>query len=342
LLLQSFEVSGFSVRLVSGIYYFNNLVTITDGTLTGNDMATIIQLNTLGHIYSGPLLAVGSKGVIRNLSVANSGADAITVAGGVAEWWLMDLFFSGNTGWCIHHTPTGPSHGRIRGIRGTGGGSPNGGGILIDGGGGAAVTTEVNIYDIDIQGCTTFSVLECSSVTDVLCSKLNGSLNNVNISPALLVQGPSQTVHMLEVDVGGSTAGPAVLVVQANAGGSPTDCIFTGKVQQGAIGTLVSDASARLSFTDWYCTRNQGDGFKSTGNGAFNTLTKYTGNQNNLAAGVAYDVNVTSTAHWLIDGMRGVSGAVTANRNIMLAGNHVSPVNDPAGTTTAGFAPAGW
>jgi len=332
--------AGTSVLLGAGTYQLSAQLTVAGATLAGQDMATVIQ--PFGG-YAGPLLACGAKGVIRNLSVLNGGADAITIAAGIAECWLEDLYFASNAGRCINATITAPAHLRIRGIRGTGGGSANGGGIALNGGTGAAVTCEAAIHDIDIQGLLTSGVLECTGVTDVLADKINGSQAATNTAAALLVSGACQTVHMLGVDCGGSPLGPAVLVVQKGAAAlSPTDCIFTGKVQQGAVGTIVSDASARLSFPDWYCTRNQGDGFQASNTGAFNTLTNYLGNQNNLALGVAYDANFTSTGHWLVDGMRGVSGAVTANRNITLAGNHVTVVNDPAGTTVAGNAPAGW
>jgi hypothetical protein len=330
---------GGSVCLLPGTFQLNALVTVTGQTLCGLDMATVIQP---GGGYAGPLLAAGAKGVIRNLSVEGSGSDAITVAGGIAEWWLTDLYFSSNAGFCINATPTGPAHGRIRGIRGAGGGAANGGGIAINGGTGGAVTAEVNIYDIDIQGLTTSEVLFLSAVTDVLVSQVNGSIAGASVVNGITVQGACQTCQITEVDVGGGL-GTGVAVFRAAGGNSPTDCLIQGKLQSGAVGLVVNDGTARSRFyVD--CTRQQGDGAQFNGSGSANKLM-FMGNLNNQAAGVAYDINSTSSAHVFIDapqyGTPG-GGAVTANLNCTIAGNHVTHSNPPAGSTSAGFAPAGW
>ena len=333
-----------SADLVPGTYELSAQLPVAGATLQGCDMASIIK--PFGG-YAGALLAAGAKGAVRNLSLENCGANAIEITSGIAETWLEDLYFASNTGNCIHSLVTAPLHGRIRGIRGAGGGGANGGGIFLNGGTGAAVTCEVNIYDIDIQGCLTQSVLHFLSLTDVLVWGVNGSLDPANTNNALYIEGACQTVHLLGLDVGintgGTPSGPAVLMIEQGTGNAaPTDCVFNGKVQRGAVGCIVNDASARLSFTDFYATRCQGDGFQANNTGAFNTLTNFLGNGNNAAAGTAYDVNITNTGHWLVDGMRGVSSGVTKNRNITQALNHVTVVNDPAGTTTAGNAPAGW
>lgn len=325
------------VMLTPGTFSVNGLVTVAGATLSGADMATVMQP---GGGYAGPLLAAGSKGVIRNLSVENSGSDAITVAGGISEWWLTELFFAGNTGSCINATITGPAHGRIRGIRGAGGASANGGGIRLDAGTGGAVTAEVNIYDIDIQGCTASEVLFASSVTDVLADVINGSMKAGVVSSAITIQGACQTVHLRGIDVGGPGASGVTAVFKAAGANSPTDCLLEGKLQAGNVGLLVSDSTARCRF-DVQATRNQTDGVQFNGTGAFNVLLPMC-NQNNLAAVIAYDVNITSTAHVWIERPQWASPAVTANLNIALAGNHVTSTQEPAGSTHAGNAQAGW
>ena len=346
--LDSVISAGFgSADLMPGTYELSAQLPVSGATLQGCDMATVIR--PFGG-YAGSLFAAGSKGSIRNLAVQNCLANAIEILPGISESWLLDLYFASNVGYCIHGVVTAPIHGRIRGIRGAGGGSANGGGIFLNGGTGNAVTCEMNISDIDIQNCLTNEVLHFLSVTDCLVSKVNGSNAPANTNNVLYVEGACQTVHLLGLDCGvnsgGTPSGPAVLMfAQGTGNNSPTDCIANGKVQSGAVGCIVNDASARISITDLYATRCQSDGFQANNTGAFNVLTKYLGNQNGLGlpgVGTAYDASITNTGHWLIDGMRGVSAGVTKNRNITQALNHVTVINDPAGTTTAGNAPAGW
>lgn len=332
-----------SVLLLPGTYYLNSQITVAGNTLAGCDMATVIRPNTTGAPYTGPLLAAGNKGAISNLSVQSSGSDAITVAGGISEVWLTDLYFESNTGLCINWTVTGTTHGRIRGIRSAGGGAASGGGIAINGGTAGGHAAEINIYDVDIQNCQTSEVIFLSAVTDVTVDVVNGSIAAGKAANAITIQGACQTCHLDNLDVGGSSAGTGVCVVQAAGGNSPSDIWVQGKLQTGAVGLVVNDAVARSRFyVD--CTRNQGDGAQFNGTGQVNKLM-FMGNLNNQAAGVAYDINVTSSAHVYIDAPQYGSpggGAVTANLNVAIAGNHVSHAGAPAGSTTAGNAPAGW
>ena len=338
----NFALNLGSVQLCEGTYYLNGQVTISNGMLAGCGYATIIRNPTTGAGYAGPLLAAGAKSWITGLTVSNSGSDAITVAGGIAEWWLTDLNFASNTGYCINATITGPAHGRIRGIRGQGGGAANGGGIFLNGGSGGAITAEVNLYDIDIQNCQTASVLNCSAVTDIRCAgPLNGSIASGVAVPAIHVQGACQSINIGDVDVGGGA--PGVLVVEGLGGNSPSEIqIGPGVVQNGGgAGVIVSDSSARIWFDRLMSKRNQGDGWLWGGTGAFNRMSGCGGNLNNQAAGVAYDVESTSSAHILNDGFSYVSGGVTAGRNLA-AGNHYTEANPPSSITTVGAAPGGW
>lgn len=332
-----------SVQLTPGTFYLNSQVTVAGTTLAGSGFATVIRPNTTGGAYAGALLAAGAKSWITGLTVSNSGSDAITVAGGIAEWWLTDLNFASNAGWCINATITGPAHGRIRGPRGQGGSAGNGGGLALNGGTGGAVTAEVNLSDIDIQNCTATEVIFCSAVTDVLCpGPVNGSIKSGVAANGITIQGACQTVHLLGLDVGGGT-GTGVCVVKAAGGSSPSDIRIGGKLQSGQVGLVVNDGVAGSRF-EVDCTRNQGDGAQFNGTGGANKLLLMA-NLNNQAAGTAYDCNVTSSAHLYIDSPQYRTpggGAVTANLNITIAGNHVTHKDPPAGTTTAGNAPAGW
>lgn len=327
-----------SADLTPGIFLLSADLVPAGASLTGLDMATVLSPYLT---YAGVLATVSAKGSIRNLSFQGGGTDAVQVSSGIAEWWLEDLYFASNTGLCINAPSiTGATHGRIRGIRGAGGSSANGGGIALNGGTAGAITAEINISDIDIQNCTASEVLFLSAVTDVLVNKVNGSIKSGVSANGITVQGACQTIELRELDVGGGS-GTGVLVFQKAGTNSPSDVFAEGKVQDGAIGCVVADASARLTLQMW-ADRNQGDGFQLTNTGAFNVLDKCGGNNNNQAAGTAYDLNITSTGHWLVDSFRGVSGGVTANRNITSATNHVTVVNDPSGTTTAGNTPGGW
>ena len=208
--------SGIAVLLTPGMFFLNAQVTVAGAELAGCGIATVIRPGTG---YAGALLAAGAKGSIRNLTVSNSGSDAITVAGGVAEWWLEDLNFASNAGWCVNATITGAAHGRIRGIRGQGGGAANGGGINLDGGTGGAITAEVNLYDIDVQNLQANPVLRLSAVTDIRCDgPLNGSVGAGVAASCILVQGACQSCDLGSIDVGGGAAA-GVLVVQ-DAGGT--------------------------------------------------------------------------------------------------------------------------
>lgn len=329
--------------LTPGQFYLSSQVTVAGTELAGCGMGTVISPGTG---YAGALLAAGAKGSIRNLTVQGSGSDAITVAGGVAEWWLHELNFASNTGFCVNATITGPAHGDIRHIRGQGGGAANGGGIRIDGGTGGAITAEINIDDIDIQNCLTSAVLYLSAVTDIrFPGAFNGSCAGTNTSAgAIQVQGACQSINLGDIDVGagGCTAG---LLVQDAGGFSPSEVQFgPGVLQSGAgAGVIVSGGAARLSFDRLWAKRFQGDGWLLTNTGAFNRMSGCGGNLNNQAAWVAYDVDVAApgTGHWLNDGFSYVSGGVTAGRSLV-AGNHYTEASPPSALTTAGAAPGGW
>lgn len=329
-----------AIILMPGTFYLNGQFTAASIDLSGFDMQTIVRPNTTGTPYTGALLAAGNNGTIRNLQIANSGGDAITVAGGISNVWLTDLFFTTNTGNCINWTVTGAAHGRIRGIRGGKVGSSNGGGIRIDGGTGTVKVAIINIYDVDIQQCNASEVLFLSAVSDVLVNQVNGAIASGTAANAITVQGQCTTCYIDNVDVGGSSSGTGVAVFQAAGGNFPSDCRIEGKLQAGAVGLVVNDGTARCMF-DVVCSNNQGDGAQFNGNGVVNKL-RFAGNINNQAAGVAYDINVTSTVHLLVEAPQATGGAVTANCNITLAGNHVSVNNVPAGFTFAGNAQAGW
>ena len=332
--------SGIAVLLTPGTFFLNAQVTVAGAELAGCGIATVIKPGTG---YAGALLAAGAKGSIRNLTVSNSGSDAITVAGGVAEWWLEDLNFASNAGWCVNATITGAAHGRIRGIRGQGGGAANGGGINLDGGTGGAITAEVNLYDIDVQNLQANPVLRLSAVTDIRCDgPLNGSVGAGVAASCILVQGACQSCDLGSIDVGGGAAA-GVLVVQDAGGNSPSEIQFgPGVVQSGGgAGVIVSGGAARLWFDRLMSKRMQGDGWLLTNTGAFNRMSGCGGNLNNQAAGVAYDVDVAGTGHWLNDGFSYVSGGVTAGRSLV-AGNHYTEANPPSSLTSVGAAPGGW
>jgi hypothetical protein len=332
--------AGFSARLLPGGFFLDTEVTVAGAALEGSGTTTIIQP---GFGYGGALLAAGSNSAIRNLFIKNSSSDAITVAGGVSEWWLENLRFSGNTGLCVNATVTGPTHGDIHHIRGDGGGAANGGGIFINGGTGGAITCEINVSDIDIQGCLTAPVYHLACVTDVNCAgPFNGSVAAGSGVNAIAVEGACQNCDLGPLDVGGSTTA-AVLRIFKGAGVNSPSQIHAGPgvVQQGAIGVEVDDASARLDFDRVWATRNQDDGWLWQGTGADNTMTNCGGNNNNLSGAGAYDVDVTGSVHLLNDGFRYVSGGVTAGRNLTV-GNHYTEANPPSSLTTAGAVPGGW
>ena len=109
----------------------------------------------------------------------------------------------------------------------------------------------------------------------------------------------------------------------------------------GGAGVIVSGGAARLWFDRLMSKRMQGDGWLLTNTGAFNRMSGCGGNLNNQAAGVAYDVDVAGTGHWLNDGFSYVSGGVTAGRSLV-AGNHYTEANPPSSLTSVGAAPGGW
>jgi len=111
--------------------------------------------------------------------------------------------------------------------------------------------------------------------------------------------------------------------------------------QEGGVGVVVDGGTARCMWTACSAQRNQGDGWQWNGTGTYLASFGCFGNNNNQAGGVAYDSDITSTAHVGQFGFGYLSGAVTAGRNITAAGNHVTD-SQPSGLTSAGNAPAGW
>lgn len=339
------SVPGANVVLMGGTFWFSAPVGWTDGILSGSgDFATTIVPGTLWP-GSGALLEPGSNVTIENLRgyggsgtrSANPVADFIAPQAG-ADWITVSNircdFMNGSV---FNGAPSQGIHWDLTGIRG----EHDGGGIRIDNGTGSSVTAEVNIVRCNIQNCETGEVLFLSSVTDVLVSVLNGSIKAGAAVNGITVQGACQTIQLLALDVGGG-AGTGMLVLKAAGTSSPSDVIVTGKLQSGQAGVVVNDSCARIQLTNVQATRNKGDGFQWNGTGAFNTMTACEGNNNNQAAGTAYDVNVTSTAHICNTAFAYVSGGVTAGRNLTSATNHYTEVSPPSSLTTAGNAPGGW
>src|SRR5258708_25129477 len=92
--LNAALAAGAVVLAPGATFLLSGQLTVAGAELAGSGMSSVIK-PTGG--YAGPLLAAGTKGAIRNLSVENSGADAITVAGGGSEWWLAHPFLSRKT-----------------------------------------------------------------------------------------------------------------------------------------------------------------------------------------------------------------------------------------------------
>ena len=333
------------VVLGQGTFYLSQPVSWANAELSGFGFDTTIQP---GSLWSGAaLLEPGNNSGIRNITgyggsntrSSNPAANFIQTQAGITWWQIQDIRCQYMNGWVISCVPAQGSHGTVRSIKG----EHNGGGISINNGTGSAVTTEINVYDVDLQNCETNEILFLSAVTDVLCiGPLNGSVLSGAAVNGVTVQGPCQTCFLGWLDIGGGS-GTGVLVFQSTTGGSPSEIeVGPGTVQQGQAGVVVNNASTRLYFHGLWAKANQTDGFQVNGTGAFIVLEGCGGNTNNAAAGTAYDVNVTSTAHVLNQGFRYVSGSVTAGRNLTSAGNHYTEANPPSSLTTAGNAPGGW
>jgi hypothetical protein len=337
--------AGLSVLLTPGVFYTSTPIGWTDADLIGCGDCTQIQP---GSAWAGAaVLEPGSGAGIRDLQIyggtntrsANPAANAVQLAAGAQFWRVHDVLFNYVNGWCVYGAPVSGSHGSIRAPRG----EHNGGGIAADNGTAANVAAEWSIESIDLQNCETNPILYCSDVTDILVggAPMNGSILAAAAVDAIDIVGTCQTIIINGIDVGGSSAGNGLAFI-ANATGSPTECeVGPGTVQNASVGVVVGGASARLAFDRVWAKHSQTDGWQLNNTGAGNVMSGCGGNTNNASAGTGYDVNDTSTGHWLNDGFRYISGGVTAGRNLA-AGNHYTEANPPSSITTAGSAPGGW
>lgn len=335
---------GSSVLLTQGTFYLPVPVAWANASLTGvGDDTTIVPA---AGFTGTAILQPGSNSQVLNLAgyggssvrSENPAAHFIQVQTGATFWRCTEIRCQYVNGLIISCDPATGSHGTVRNIRG----EHCNGGVAINHGAGAAVVAEVNISDMDVQNCEVNEVLLLQAVTDVLCvGPVNGSVLGGVAANCVTVSGPCETCLLLGLDVGGG-AGAGVLVFQATAGGSPAEIeIGPGTVQQGNVGVVVDGASTRLYFHGLWAKANQTDGWQLNNTGSGCEMTGCGGNTNNASAGTGYDVNDTTTGHWLNNGFRYVSGAVTAGR-FLAAGNHYTEANAPASMTTAGAAPGGW
>lgn len=341
---QALGASG-SVLLLPGVWNFAQPLLWDDCELVGCGDETILQPGTAwpGLSAGEAILQPHANASIDNLAgyggsntrSANPSADFIAPAAGASFWKATRIRCDRMNGRALYVAPSTGSHGTVTTIKG----EHNGAGLWFDNGTGSSVTAECNVHDVDLQNCETGEVLFLSAVTDVLISKVNGSIAAGAAVNAATVQGSCQTCHLTGLDLGGGN-GTAIMALKQAGVSSPTDCLVEGKLQEGNIGLIVRDSTARCDFHVW-CTRNQGDNIRSDGTGAFLRFWPQM-NLGNLGGGTGYDFSVLSTAHCLIADPGYASGGVTANLNIALAGNHVTEVNPPSGRTTAGSPPAGW
>jgi len=336
--------AGNTAVLSQGTYYLSQPLSWANAQLLGTGDDCTIQP---GSSWAGAaLLEPGANTAIMNLAgyggsttrSGNPAANFIQLQAGAQFWRVEDILSNYMNGIVVQCAPTAGSHGTIRCVKG----EHNAGGIRIDNGTAVNVTAEINITDIDLQNCETGEILYLSDVTDVLVAgPMNGSILSGAAVNGITVTGTCQTCLLSNLDIG-TGSGTGMLVFSANATGSPTEIeVGPGTLQQGAVGVVVNGASARLAFRDVWAKGNQGDGWQFNGTGAGIVLTGCGGNGNNAAAGVAYDMNVTSTAHILNQGFRYISTGVTDGR-FLAAGNHYTEGFPPAALTSAGAAPGGW
>lgn len=335
------------VRLVPGVDYqcFTGIQVPASGILSGGPgsrlvpqagLATSLVTLTGNNSRATGFQCWGGSGT----TGSNPAVDAVTPAPGVVRWWVEDILVLNMNGFAVSAVPTGATHGTIRAIKA----SNNRGGISVH----AATTQPVQVAldDIDMQSLNGAEGLTLLNVTDVLAARVNIGMTDGGSFPAVRLQGSCQTCLFDSLDVGGpGTAGVAALLMQSSAGASPTEIAFTGSTfQQAGIGVQVNDTCARIRFTGCMAKRNLGDGWQFNGTGAAVGLSLCGGNTNNQAAGTAYDVNVTSTAHVGLLGFAYSSTGVTAARNITSVSNNVtdSTPTFPSGLGTAGQAPGGW
>ncbi len=343
--------SGYGeVVLLPGTFYINSTITIPgDCTLSGSGTCTILR-PAAG--ITGPMIEFsGYNTMARDVQVdgggsttsSNPAADVFSPAPGAARWWLQNVDVNYCNGWVLNPAPvTGPLHGSVQSVQGTN----NAGGIRISGG--TSTGGQVNISDVNLQSCQASEALYLSDITDVSVSDFNASVAGAARVPAVHLSGSCQAVMMRGMNAGVTgtpTAGVGVLLVEASGSSSPTEIDISGSVfQAGGVGVIVNGTSARLRFRGVMAKNNQGDGWQFNGTGAAILIDGCQAHTNNQAAGTAYDVRVTSTAHVGLFSFAYCSAGVTNSRNITSASNHVSDVNptNPAGRPTTGQPPNGW
>jgi len=294
-------------------------------------MTALIIVSAI-NTYAGNMQWYGGT----NTTANNPACDGINYAPGTLRHItenILPLYLNGAFTSC---TPTGAMHVSVRNVHGT---DCNSGITLL------ATSTKPaqwTIEDFDIQNLMGGPAMQFGLVTDVQVTKVNTSMNAANATQALIIGSGCQTMNFSGLDMSGnSNAAIAVLQISDTGSGSSeinfTDCVF----QNGGIGVQIQNNASRLTFKGVMAKRSQGDGWQLSNSGAFNRMEACGGNINNQAAGVAYDVNVSSTGHWLNDGFAYVSGGVTFGRNLAV-GNHYTEANPPSSMTNTGAGPGGW
>jgi hypothetical protein len=340
------ELNSGSVIMLPGAWYLVQPLEWEGTELAGLGYGTTVQPGSSWATAAGAgLLMPGSGAGVRNMygnggsgtRSANPASDLVQLQPGTQWWYVENVRCDTMNGKILGLTPATASHGSIQGIKG----EHNAKGVAIDNGTGGSVTAEITLRNLDIQNCEVGEVLLCAAATDISGGDINGSVEGGVASNVISINGSCQTIQLDNLDVGGGAGTGVVVLAKAGGASSPSDIRLSGKAQGGAVGVVVSDACSRIAL-DMLAARNQGDGFlfSGTGNGI---QVRPAAHLNNQGGGGGYDVDVTSTAHVLLEGPAyDVGGPVTANLNITLAGNHVTEANPPAGRTAAGFAPAGW
>lgn len=331
--------AGFDVDIGPGVVGVNATLALAGHQELRGSPGAI--LTALAALAGGITSISGTNNRIQGMQFAGGGfnADAVQVAAGANRWYVTDIIAQTVQGLIVNIPgSTGAMHGIISGVLGTG---CNGGIAAVFGGGSS--TLELAIAKCNIQSCQSAPVLDIEGVTDVRVDDLNGSVITNSGVPGVKIAGNCQALFLAGLDIGGDKNAAGVGVLDIGSSGSSNEIAVSDSVlQDGNIGVVVAGTTARMRFSAVMAKRSQGDGWLWSGTGAFNQMDICAGNLNNQSGGGGYDIDVTSTAHLLIDGFAYVSGAVTASLNVAVAGNHVTEVNPPAGRTTAGFAPAGW
>lgn len=338
------SAAGIAVLPPGGTYKVANLVMPANSILWAYG-ATILQAAAGATITpASSCRIIGARGYGGSATTSsNPAADFIAAASGATNWAVADVGCDNVNGWILNPAVSGSFHAFLRGIRGN---ACAGGVQLTQGTGATTVAGEVNMSDVNIQGCTANPALSVMGLTDVIGSMLNLSADgSLNSGPTVLLQGKCGG-YLAGIDWGvinGGVTGVPVLSVADAGGGSPSNWDLSGgSVQQGGIGVQVAGGAARMRFRGILSQQNLGDGWRFTGTGTALLVSDCMGNSNNSAAGTAYDVNVTSTAHVGLFEFAYCSTGVT-NSLIVPATNHVSNVNptSPGGVAVSGT-PSGW